>query len=79
MDPINVNSGRHVRILTGTPAQVEDQLNALVPTYVAWQWRWDVVDRQHLLSVVMLLASDLERAMRMQMLAQGTVPTGRPQ
>lgn len=79
MDIIGKDSKRPCRIITGTCSQVEDQLAMLVPTYVAWQWRWDVVDGHHLLSVVMLLASDLERAMRMNQIAAATGMPGRMQ
>jgi len=79
IDLIKNSAGRKVRIISGTVEQVEDQLDALVPQYVAWQWRWDVVEGRHLLSVVMLLSSDLERAMRMQALAAGVGGPGRPQ
>lgn len=79
MDIIKNGAGRKLRIISGTVEQVEDKLNALIPEYVAWQWRWDVNAGQHLLSVVLLLASDLERAMRMQQIASAMGGPGRPQ
>jgi len=78
LDTIGKNSGRKMRILSGTVQEVEDAFAALDTEYAILHWRWDVVDGRHLLSVVLLRVADLERAMRMQALMAGAPSGQRP-
>jgi len=71
IDPIGKNSGRKLRMLSGTVQEVEDAFALLDTEYVIFQWRWDVVDGRHLVSIVLMRSADLERAMRMQALTVG--------
>jgi hypothetical protein len=70
MDHVAGRFGRKLIIVSGWTDKVEEELNLLLDSHTALTWNWDVVDGRHLVSVVLLQTAMLEKAMRMQQLAQ---------
>jgi hypothetical protein len=51
-----------IRILSGTPAKVEAELNLLLDNYVPSMWAWSQVKDEVIVSVVLVSQSQVRQA-----------------